>query len=293
MTARRLSVSQVVGRVTQTRRRLEEQRRDHPFVDTAFNARDVLDETGGGLLAGAIAFRIFLFLVPAVFLFVIGFGLGADAAGSSPREAARSFGIAGIVATSIEGGSQASTFARWATFLIAAYATFSGARGLLKAVWVAHALVWKVRPGRLTRLPQRSVQLIGVFVAALALARVVDLLHSWSLIGWVVALALYTAIPATVWLLCSSRLFPRRPGVTWLHVLPGAVLFGIGAQALHVLTLVWLTRSVESKQEAYGAIGAALTILLWAYLLGLVMIAGAALNAAVWRRSGGAVPGEE
>jgi membrane protein len=66
-------------------------------------------------------------------------------------------------------------------------------------------------------------------------------------------------------------------------MLPGAVLFGIGVQVLHVVTVVWIARSLESKSETYGALGAALTILLWAYLLGRLVTASASLNTVIWR----------
>ena len=65
-------------------------------------------------------------------------------------------------------------------------------------------------------------------------------------------------------------------------MLPGALLFGIGVQALHIVTVVWIARSLESKSETYGALGAALTILLWAYLLGRLITASAALNVVLW-----------
>ena len=59
-------------------------------------------------------------------------------------------------------------------------------------------------------------------------------------------------------------------------------MFGIGVQVWHVLTIVWIARSLESKSETYGALGAALTILLWAYMLGRLVTASAALNAVLW-----------
>jgi membrane protein len=65
-------------------------------------------------------------------------------------------------------------------------------------------------------------------------------------------------------------------------MLPGAILFGIGVQMLHVVTVVWIARSLESKSETYGALGAALTILLWAYLLGRLITASASLNTVTW-----------
>jgi uncharacterized BrkB/YihY/UPF0761 family membrane protein len=48
------------------------------------------------------------------------------------------------------------------------------------------------------------------------------------------------------------------------------------------VTVVWIANSLESKSQTYGALGAALTILLWAYLLGRLITAAAALNTVLW-----------
>ncbi|MGB8650622.1 MAG: YhjD/YihY/BrkB family envelope integrity protein [Mycobacteriales bacterium] len=267
----------------EARQRLEEQRSRKPLVDNALRSIQIFGDAGGGLLAGAIAFRFFLFLVPCVFVLVMGLGLGADAAGADVQDVARRAGIAGVAATAITSSADASTVTQWVTLGVAFVALLTGARNLVKALWVAHALLWRVPAGK-PRHPMRTgLMLIGGFLAASLLLRVANGIRSISLVGWVLALALYTLVPAALWLACSARLFPRRPGVTWRHVLPGAVVFGLGVQALHLVTVFWVARSIESKSEAYGAIGAALTILLWAYLMGLLVTGAAALNAATWQ----------
>ena len=49
---------------------------------------------------------------------------------------------------------------------------------------------------------------------------------------------------------------------------PARSLFAFGVQVLHIVTVLWIAHVLESKTDTYGAIGAALAILLWAYLLG-------------------------
>ena len=67
--------------------------------------------------------------------------------------------------------------------------------------------------------------------------------------------------------------------------LPGAIMVGVGVEALHIFTVVWISRSFESKSEAFGAIGGSLSILLWSYVIGRIMAAAPVLNAAAWRRT--------
>src|SRR5262249_56721413 len=62
------------------------------------------------------------------------------------------------------------------------------------------------------------------------------------------------------------------------------LFFALGVLVLHLVTVYWIAHQVESKTDTYGAIGAALAILLWAYLLGRLITASAVINASLWQR---------
>jgi uncharacterized BrkB/YihY/UPF0761 family membrane protein len=279
---RRLSPSAVKARATDARERLEAQRPTNRAIDTAFGAAQLQNESGGGLLAGAIAFRFFLFIVPFVFVLVMGIGLGTDAAGGDIQEVARRSGITGVAAVALQSGATASTVVRWTTFVVSLVALLAGARNFTRALWVANALLWKVPLRKLAHPMRAGLAFIGIFVGATLLLRLTYALRTVSFLGFLVSIPLYAVLLAAVWLVCSAR-FPRPAGVTWRDMVPGAVLFGVGAQALQVVTTLWIAPSTESKSQTYGAIGAALTILLWAYILGQLVTASAALNATLWR----------
>lgn len=53
---------------------------------------------------------------------------------------------------------------------------------------------------------------------------------------------------------------------------------------LHRVTVYSIAYEVESKTDTYGAVGAAIALLLWAYLLGRLITASAVVNAAAWQR---------
>src|SRR5690242_20141244 len=96
------------ARVEDTRQRLEAQRPADTRVDAAFRWVQLQSEAGGALLAGALAFRLFLFLLPFTFTVVMGLGIGADLTHADPRQVARSFGMAGLAATAVQAGGGAS-----------------------------------------------------------------------------------------------------------------------------------------------------------------------------------------
>lgn len=274
----------VKARALDTRDRLEAQRPHNTLIDVLFGGIERDTATGGALLAGALAFRFFLFLIPYVFVTVIGLGVGADVAGADPRDIARQSGITGLAATAINSAASASTWSRVVALAIALYALLSGARNLVKALRISHALVWGVPLVRLRKPTRAALGLIVVLAATGLMVRGIHLMRARSFIGWVIALVLFTTLPALLWLWCSLRFLPAAPGVTWHDLWPGALLMGVGLEALHIATVVWIAGSMASKSETYGAIGAALTILLWAYLLGRLVTMSAALNSHMWYR---------
>jgi uncharacterized BrkB/YihY/UPF0761 family membrane protein len=169
-----------------------------------------------------------------------------------------------------------------ATFSVALWALVSGSRTLVKSLYAVHALIWSVARVKPRRSLLQGVLAIVLISALFVLVRLVAALADVSIALWIVAMALFVVVPGSLWLLLSATVFPSASGTAWRDMLPGAVLFGIGVQMLHVVTVVWISRSLESKSETYGALGAALTILLWAYLLGRLMTAAVSLNAVVW-----------
>ena len=77
---------------------------------------------------------------------------------------------------------------------------------------------------------------------------------------------------------------PHASDVPWTALLPGAIFFGLGLEALHLVTVYWIAREVEHKTDTYGAIGFALALLLWAYLLGRRITSAAVVNETLWTR---------
>ena len=89
-------VAHLRERAERTRAGIEARRADSASIDTAFDAVERDAQSGGGVLAAAVAFRLFMFLVPYAFVMCTGFGLASTAAGQDPGDAARSAGIGGL-----------------------------------------------------------------------------------------------------------------------------------------------------------------------------------------------------
>src|SRR4051794_36747801 len=68
------------------------------------------------LLAGALAYRLFVLLLPSTLLFVSGLGVYAGAVDESPSTVAKDAGLQGLIASQV--ASAASSGARWLVFIV-------------------------------------------------------------------------------------------------------------------------------------------------------------------------------
>jgi uncharacterized BrkB/YihY/UPF0761 family membrane protein len=261
---------------------IEEKRGTSATVSVAFDAFGHDTEAGGPVLAAALGFRVFLFMVPYVGFFLIVGGYLSDWFDRAPQKMFTTRGIAALTASGISSAKDLSGFTRFSALVLVTYALFLSARSFVKVLRIVHTLVWSVPPTRLLHPTRATFVFMGTVTAGLGISGLIDVLTNRVVVGGVVALVLYTFVPFTLWWFVSFWLPHGEADL--LGLIPGSVVFALGVEVLHVFTVVWFPHSLESKSEIYGAIGTALALLLWAYLLGRLMTVGAALNVALWRR---------
>jgi uncharacterized BrkB/YihY/UPF0761 family membrane protein len=266
-----------------TRQRLESSRSTSWLVDTLFRAfeRDVA--SGGGVLAAAVAFRIFLFIVPFVFFAVTLFGYISDFTDGNPNALAHGVGIGGLIAQSIKGVGNLSGWQRFWTLAVSGFALFLGSRAAVKVLRITHGLIWRVpipKPRNTTRAAGAFIGLVGVAMLTTAL---VGWLRSESLVLGILAVIVWAAVPFGLWLLVAWWM--PRADCPWWALIPGSVWCAAGALVLHLATITWFTYEIQAKSDTYGVIGVSIALLLWAYLLGRIITASASINAAYWYRN--------
>ena len=272
-------VRRVQERVQRLATRAEAERERHSSVDVVFTVVDRDIEVGGGILAGALAYRLFIWLLPFALVLVGALGVAADAASESPRHAARSLGLAGLVSQSVAGAARSS--GRWYALLIGVPILLWTTRSLLRALIVAHRLVWSdVRERAPKPTPRATLRLLALLVVLFAVMPVTKAL--WPLGGDVVAAIVDGLLYALLWMLLSIQL-PHRD-TTWRTLLPGAVFLAVGALFLGLFTTYVLGRYAASKQGTYGALGVAAALLLGLFLISRLVVASAVVNATLWER---------
>jgi uncharacterized BrkB/YihY/UPF0761 family membrane protein len=267
-------------RAERTRAGIEARRADSASIDTAFDAVERDAQTGGGVLAAAVAFRLFMFLVPYAFVMVTGFGLASSAAGQDPGDAARSAGIGGLLASAVASTSTLSLWNRLVALVVGAVALALTARSLVRVLWIVHRLIWRVETAGKPN-PWAPLILVGLVTVLFGVADLAAWLGSQSFGFRVLAVLLTIVLSGAAWYLVSWWL--PREDCEWTALLPGALIVGIGVGVLHLLTITYVVHVVTRKSALYGAIGIALALLLWTYFAGRLLTAAIAANASLWK----------
>jgi uncharacterized BrkB/YihY/UPF0761 family membrane protein len=263
--------------------RLDDLRRRSVVVDVPVRVfeRDLV--AGGALLAGALAFRLFLLLLPFTLVIVAGLGFASAGDPSAPGTAARDLGITGLAASSVREAGHEAAGGRWVLLIVGLLLLALAARNGARVLRIAHAFVWR-QPAE--RVRTKADDALGFLFAALALvsaASVVAWIRHWSNAGGLVAILLMVLVYFAVWLALSARLPHGEAPVRAL--IPGAILVALGLETLHVFTTYWLPSRVEHSSHLYGALGVAAALLVYLLLIGRLMVTGAGLNAVLWERS--------
>jgi uncharacterized BrkB/YihY/UPF0761 family membrane protein len=280
---RRLRAAALHARARRIAKRAEAERSRHRSVDALFETVDRDAEVGGGIIAGALAYRLFIWLLPLALVLVAGLGIAASAASTSPDQAAGSLGLAGLVSSSVESAAKGSS--RWYALIVGVPILLWATRSLLRALIGVHRLVWTdLRDAAPRPTVAATARLLVLILSLTFISAAAAAARSWSGPAGVIASVALTLAYAGVWLVISLGL-PHR-GAGWRELIPGALLFGVSAAVLQIAAAYVLAPMALSKQGTYGALGIAAALLFGLYLLGRVMVAAAALNATLAERRG-------
>lgn len=262
--------------------RLEWAQERIPGAEAALEAAEREGATGGGLLAGGLAYRLFFWLVSLGLVLAAGLSFWAEADPGGLEDAARRSGLAAVAAESAARAVEGEAHNRWYFLGAGLVLVVWFSRKAVRALVLAFALAWGERPPKLQR-PTAAGMLFTVAVLAtgtvgLALTYLRDTLGVAGVVSATLSLAFYTCV--ALWLM---TLLPHGEA-PWRALLPGAVLVSTGNAGLHVFTTLYLAPRLERSSELYGLLGAATVVLLWLYLAARLLTGSAFLNATLWER---------
>jgi uncharacterized BrkB/YihY/UPF0761 family membrane protein len=269
-------------------RRVDDVRAHSSLVDAALDAGELDRRRARSLLAGGIAFRVFLWLLPAALFVAALSGLIRPSGGASPERVAKALGLAASVASTVQQATRHSDRGALLLIAIAVALMLSTSMSLVRALRVAHVLAWEEPFRRRPSIVRDGAIFSAALLAIMVLETAITYLRRQEPVLLVVTVSLSFAIVGGAWL-GLSVLLPHA-GARVRDLLPGALVVAGGHAALQVLTVVYLAPKLTRAPALYGSLGSAATLLLWLFLLSRLTVAAAFLNATLWRR-GDASPG--
>jgi uncharacterized BrkB/YihY/UPF0761 family membrane protein len=83
-------------------------------------------------------------------------------------------------------------------------------------------------------------------------------------------------------------LLPRAQA-PWTSIVPGAVLTGVGMRLLGLAASTYFAYRLDHSNDLYGALGLAVVMMLFLFLVARLFVAAQFLNATLYRRRGSSV----
>ena len=272
--------------------RAEVLRTRHPSVRLAYQAYERDRRQAGALLAGGIAYRLFLWLLPTA-LFAVGIvGLLADISSTSPERVAHDAGFGAALALTVGQAAQQSGKGSLSLILLGGVLGLWAGRAAVKALTLTASVAWGMRPPPLTRGLVKSLTFSGICIGLMLLSGFLHVLHRGPL-GTDLLLELVTLagmVALSVWV---QSVLPHEEGAPWTAFVPGALVLAVGTDLLRLVTQVYLAGRLGRVDDLYGALGVAAVFMAWLYLVARLIVASVAVSAARWRSQPSEAAGAE
>ena len=254
-----------------------------PVGPAVFESVEREHAAGSGLLAGGVAYRLFLWLLPFGLVVAALTSFWADSDPDSLEDTAKQFGIPGTAARSARTAFETNERSRWYLLATGIVLLLWFGMSAVRALRISHQIAWAVPADRLRRPLYASVAFAGIVIGLIALSVTTRWIrHDAGEVAEVPALLVLlvvygAAALGVMWLLPHGE-------APWTALLPGAAIVAIGTQVLHLVVVLYLAPKLSHSTELYGSLGTATVVLLWLYLTARLLVSSAFLNATLWDR---------
>ena len=275
------------ARAAQTRnqanQQLERLRAEHDLIDTALEAGELDRRRAGSLLAGGIAFRLFLWLLPAAVFAAGVIGLVQPTGSAQPDRVARTLGLGASVTAIVRQATAESQRGTAPLLAIGLVLTLYASTSLVRALRIANVLAWEEPFRRRPHLLRDGAILSALLLAAIGLEAGVSYLRHQVGVGPSLLLGLIPMVVGGALWVGISWILPHGDA-RWTALLPGAALVAVGMAVLHFATVYYFAPKLTRAPALYGSLGTAATLLAWLFVIARVTVSAAFLNATHWRR---------
>ncbi len=253
-----------------------------PWFGRVLDVQDRVGEINGGFAASAITVSVFIAIFPLLLVAIAVIGFLASGDDDLPTRVIDNLGLTGTAAETVEGAIETASDSRRVASVF----------GLLGLAWSGSAVAVALQQGvrapwqersegirdRLLGLAWLAVAGIG-FAAAIALGGVLNFLPDEVPRGLITLAAVLVGLAAEIglfwWMFwgLGTRRVPAKA------LLPGAILAGVGFEALKLVGTLYVPRLVANSSSLYGPLGVVFAILAWLAIFARLIIYASTLNA--------------
>lgn len=263
--------------VQHAQQRFEHERSRRGWLESAWQSLLRMHRRGGPLLCGGLAYRIFLWELPAALVAVSILSLFTDIGSFTPEQMARDVGLGAALAATIGQAVSQTSSAAWWLLVLGLWLMLWAGRSAAGALRLISQIAWEQPRVPKTSRVVPALVFTGLMVSATLLSYLSDRLLRGGVVVTVVA---WLAILAGTFAVATfaMALLPRA-GRPWLVVLPGAALFTIVVRGMVLASDLYFADHLARVDDLYGSLGIAIVMLLWLYLLSWGWVAAMFVNA--------------
>jgi uncharacterized BrkB/YihY/UPF0761 family membrane protein len=232
----------------------------------------------GSMMAGYLAYRLFLLLLPlaVIIVAVAGFdGLGAEQAAGHLR-------LGQVLADTIAAAGNDAQRSR-APLLLTGLVTFAiAAWGLLGALQFISAAAWQIPTRRFPGKGRAFVRLAGSMLLFGVVLYVSMVVRRAGLVAGLAGSAANT-LGVFVGFMGLGWILPRRSR-EWFWLLPGAAAGTIGYIGVQAFAAFYLPGKLANASATFGALGITLSVLTYLFMVGFLLWAMLLVNSVVWEQ---------
>ncbi len=264
----------------QVQAKAEDLRSRRASVRTAFLAYEHDRRHGGALLAGGLAYRFFIWLLPTSLFLASVVGVAGDITSKSPAEVADHVGLGASLTVVVAKAAKETGNASWVLIFVGVFLLLWAGMSVWKSLRLVASVAWQVRPTSSQRLLRASIVFSAVGIGLMLSPALFNVLRSGPLVADIMASVLVVGLLGALglWVMLS---LPHPEGVRWTEFVPGAVLFGVSIEILRVVTSVYFVWRIGNS-SLYGAFSLAAIFMAWLYLIGRIVVGALALTATRW-----------
>jgi uncharacterized BrkB/YihY/UPF0761 family membrane protein len=258
-----------------------ETHRDRPLIDAGLRMYTRDRECAGTVVGSAIAFRLFLFFVPLLLCLV---GIAGFFGSTFDDKDLAANNLTGGIANQINAALQQPTHTRWIAVVLGLFGMATTGRTLSKTLNAASCLAW-----RLPMKTRASAKVVGAIVGLIAGIGLVAVIVNTMQAKLGIAVTSVSFVPVLgiyllAWIFVLSLL--PRPSSDPGALLPGALLNAVTLVGMQIVSQLYLPGKLSHASQLYGAIGTAVVVLGWFFILGRVTIFSMVINAVIYERFG-------